>query len=109
MNVFYYLDNLSINKRHDRQKFKSVSSKHGEVPRGSVTSGEKQVILFCTSQINSKRKMNKKGRSPALSIVRCFVDGCVFAALQIHLHTINLNSLILNIYAQLVTCPKKQL
>lgn len=77
--------------------------------RGSVTTGEKQVILFSTSQINRKRKMRKKGTSPALSIVRFFMDGCIFAALQIYLHIINLNSLILNIYTQLVTRPKKQL
>lgn len=53
--------------------------------------------------------MRKKGRNPALSIVRFFMDGWIFAALQIHSHIISLNSLILNIYAQLVTCPKKQL
>lgn len=99
------------NKRHERQKCKSVSSTRGEVPRlrGSVTTGEKHIILFSTSQINRKRKVRKKGRSPALSIVKCFMDGCIFAALQIHLHIINQNSLILNIYAQLVTRPKKQL
>lgn len=56
-----------------------------------------------------KRKMRKREGSPALSTLRCFMDGCIFAALQIHLHIINLNSLILNIYAQLVTGPKKQL
>jgi len=90
-----------------------VSRKRGEVPRlrRLVTTGkeQKQVILPFRSQISRKRKMRKKGGSPALSMLRCFMDECIFAALQIHLHIINLNSLILNIYAQLVTGPKKQL
>lgn len=88
-----------------------MPGEHSEAPRlgGPVRTAETHRQVFFAFQEAGAQEEDEESGSPALSTLRCFMDGCVFAALQIHLHIINLNSLILNIYAQLVTGPTKQL
>lgn len=45
--------------------------------------------LICLSEADKQEKEeDEEGGGPALSMLRCFMDGCIFAALQIHLHII---------------------
>lgn len=73
------------------------------------TNGRETHNYVAFQKADTQEEEEDEKESPVRSALRCFMDEYIFAALQIHLHIINLNSLILNIYAQLVTGPKKQL
>lgn len=103
-----------LKKRHDGQKcsvqVSPVSMKRSIKIEGPSNGRETHsYVAFQKADTHEEGEYEKERGSPLLSALRCFMDEHIFAALQIYLHIINLNSLILNIYAQLVTSPKKQL